>query len=337
MNNIIGGGADMDTGGKMPTDKKRTPEISGGRKRLKRIMCRGAAFVFFAVFLSACGIRPGRFPERTDTVDETRKEASAAGQVSEEGPAFGENPILNTENAENENMAGLLQRSAAGAMVRLETEGTIGSGVIYAMDGKRMELVTAGHVLEKAKSVKIVFSDGFELECKDFLISENADVGFLRVDMRLVPEENAGRYCYAATDKASADLLSAGDGIIVTGSIDGAAGNAYEGELIDPWIYVEDFSQYMMWGRTYVKAGMSGGGVFDLQGRLIGILCGASGDNEVAVLPLSIIRTEYEQISGVVQNTSATAQESLVTSGELFAQAESLNALVEQFELAEKK
>lgn len=294
--------------------REKTAEKSGGGNRL--IWGRGAVLVLLTVFLTACGIRPRLSQEQASTAREEQAQTPAVGPdkgeglpsepVSEEAssgketeaPAFGGNPLLETENAENVNMADLLQRSAAGAMVRLEAEGVIGSGVIYEMDRERMILVTAGHVLDKAKAVGIIFSDGFELECTDFFASENADVGFLRVDMGLVPEENAGRYCYATTDKAAADSLSAGDGIIVTGSLDGVAGNAYEGELIDPWIYVEDFSQYMMWGRTYVKAGMSGGGVFDMQGRLIGILCGAAGENEVAVLPLSIIRTEYEQISG---------------------------------------
>lgn len=251
----------------------------GGRKNGRRAAgsCVGLCFLL-TVLLCACAAQP----------------SAESGQRT-----FNSNPLLEPGDADGRNLAGLLQQTAAGALVRLEAEGTVGSGVIYELNGERMVLVTAGHVLEGKSAVKIIFQDGLEVVCEELARSANADVGFLTVDMDRIPEENAGHYCYAYADKEAADSLAAGDGIIVTGSRDGAAGNAYEGELLDPWIYMEDFAQYMMWGKTYVKAGMSGGGVFDLRGRLIGILCGEDGENGIAALPLSIIRTEYEQLIAV--------------------------------------
>ena len=37
---------------------------------------------------------------------------------------------------------------------------------------------------------------------------------------------------------------------------------------------------------------MSGGGLFDLQGHFLGILCGTDEEGEVAVVPLSILEAE---------------------------------------------
>ena len=45
----------------------------------------------------------------------------------------------------------------------------------------------------------------------------------------------------------------------------------------------------MMWVRAEGKPGMSGGGLFDRQGRLLGILSGENGQGEVAAVPLSLI------------------------------------------------
>ena len=76
------------------------------------------------------------------------------------------------------------------------------------------------------------------------------------------------------------------------GCAEEVAGNAYEGTLTDSWIYIEDYGQYMMLGRTYAESGMSGGGVFDRYGRFIGILSGADERGNLAIVPLSIILSE---------------------------------------------
>ena len=73
------------------------------------------------------------------------------------------------------------------------------------------------------------------------------------------------------------------------GSRDGVAAEAYEGVLLDHWIYVEDYGCHMMWVRAEGKPGMSGGGLFDRQGLLLGILSGENGQGEVAAVPLSLI------------------------------------------------
>ncbi len=100
-----------------------------------------------------------------------------------------------------------------------------------------------------------------------------------------------------------------GDRILVTGKEWDGTVSASWGVLEEPWIYAEDFDQHMMLVRGTAGHGMSGGGVFDEAGNLIGILCGksmaenaAEGESagsigeELAVLPLGVIAAGYQEM-----------------------------------------
>ena len=62
--------------------------------------------------------------------------------------------------------------------------------------------------------------------------------------------------------------------------------------VVEPWIYVEDFTQYMLLLQGLPEPGMSGGGAFTEDGVFLGILCGADEEGKVAVVPYSIIESE---------------------------------------------
>lgn len=54
----------------------------------------------------------------------------------------------------------------------------------------------------------------------------------------------------------------------------------------------------MIYGYGQAEPGMSGGGVFDAKGNLIGLLTGATPDGETAALPLPVIMEAYESARG---------------------------------------
>lgn len=224
---------------------------------------------------------------------------TAGGCGKEKTLSFYPNETISVVNPEEVNIADMLQDTASGVIVQLRAGSSLGSGVIFKLDEKEMIVVTAAHVIADAENVKLLLKDGSTQETAGIYCSESADVGFLRLDMKDVELVDSGLIQYAVTDRETFDALAAGDGIIVMGSRDGIAANAYEGEILEPWIYLEDFQQYMLWGWTTARPGMSGGGVFDQSGRFIGILCGGNEDNEIAVLPLSIILSEFDMFFGL--------------------------------------
>lgn len=209
---------------------------------------------------------------------------------------FQEAEVFFVEDPESENMAGLLQEKSAGLAVRIETDKRSGSGIIWSIDKEQIVILTAGHVIGDWQSLQITFLDGSQLSYAkkeiEVVISPSSDLAILQVPTAQLQKNCLDQCRYAAIDKDTFDELKAEDIVMVLGSLDGVAANAYAGRLEEAWVYVEDFGQYMMLARVYAASGMSGGGVFDVQGHFIGVICGGNEDGELAILPLSIILAE---------------------------------------------
>ena len=203
--------------------------------------------------------------------------------------------LLQFEDPDNENLADMLQRAGSGMMVQLRAGGLLGSGVICGTEGDRLLILTAAHVLEEAgDAVEVVFAEHVSVLTEEFECFAAGDFALVRVSGSDVPENTLDRCLCANIDKDSFDEATGGQGCIVMGSRSGVAAEAYEGVILDHWIYMEDYGQYMMWVKAEGKQGMSGGGLFDRQGHFLGIISGGSEDGELAVVPLSLILVEVE-------------------------------------------
>lgn len=233
----------------------------------------------------------------TQPVDATVKQDinAVTQEAMEEKIVLQESPLLVSESPESENLAGMLQEQASGMMVQIEAGGLLGSGVIYEADDEMLYIATAGHVLAQAKgTVLITFADGFLVESTEYEVMEREDLAFIAIPLEKIPETSLKQYYKVNMDKDCFDSMKPGDGVIVMGSKSAVAGEAYEGELLENWIYVEDFKQYMMLARAELVQGMSGGGLFDAKGHFMGLLCGENEDGEVAVLPLSVLHAAFD-------------------------------------------
>lgn len=217
------------------------------------------------------------------------------------GDGSGTGALINADSEESP--AEQLRKNGAGMMVQVRAGNVMGSGVIYELQEDAAVILTAAHVAENADpAVLVTFCDGSAAEGGDVACSELADFAVVRVSLEGISEENRAKYFCATTDKESFDALQAGDDCIAMGCRTAVASEAYQGIVMDNWMYMEDYGQYMIWVQAEGKAGMSGGGLFDLQGRFLGILSGESGDGELAVVPLSLILTELDNFDGMVEN-----------------------------------
>lgn len=222
------------------------------------------------------------------------EQASGMEQPSE-GDWFTEMKELPEVDPVSENLADLLQKAGASMMVQVRAEDRLGSGVIYGVSEEELIILTAGHVIADAEGfVSVSFIDGYTIDCDNIIKSERADFAVLRLKQEDLPAENRTHYLYARVDKKQMDGAKAGDGCIVFGCRTGVAAEAYEGVILDNWIYMEDYGQYMLWVKAPGKAGMSGGGLFNQKGYLLGILSGISEEDELAVVPLSLVMAELE-------------------------------------------
>ena len=258
------------------------------------------SFVLILLLCAGCGQRVGN--EVNKTGEETNSSLQGvAGTTPEVSvlPSEGEikleqAPLLQYEDPETQNLAGMLQETCGGMMVQLEAGRYLGSGILYKQEETSLVILTAAHVLsDVAEVVKVTFVDGWVVESTDFELSRMADLAVVRVPLDQITPDHASGYYLAKVDKTIYDNILSEDGCIVMGCRTGVAEDAYEGFVLEPWIYMEDYGQYMMWVSAAGKPGMSGGGLFDRRGHFLGILSGRSEDNEWAVVPLGFVLAEY--------------------------------------------
>ena len=186
-----------------------------------------------------------------------------------------------------------MQQYLRQATVRLEGPQCLGSGVVWSSEEETLVIATAAHVAEDNGPLTVQFEQGDPLETRLRYVSDQVDVAFVEVSLREL--ENQGiSWQVARQDRDVCDQLEAGEPLWIMGSVEEAADRTYDGRVTQPWIYLEDFGNYMLLGYAYAIPGVSGGGVFTREGTLMGILCGGNDADQIAVLPWSVMEANSQ-------------------------------------------
>lgn len=180
-------------------------------------------------------------------------------------------------------------------VLKIETPYLAGQGVLYSYKGENAYILTAGHMMlgmNIGTECDVTFGVSGDTKKATLLyLSENADIAILQAAKD--DFKGAGP---AAFEVSRYDALKEGDTVRFLCYEEGMDVEATEGTVTDIWIYLDDFGINMMLVEAETHSGMSGCGVYDAEGYLVGILCGSSEDGtEAAILPLSIIRSEIMQ------------------------------------------
>lgn len=184
-------------------------------------------------------------------------------------------------------------------VVRVNMGNAYGSGVIWQFTYDSVIIATNEHVLEYWDDTLgfIHFSKGYFVNARVIGVSDVYDVGFLAVDREEFGYASLEALRHVSADEVIYEELSAGDAMFSVG-----AGRAigdleyYEGTVEDKSKYIEDFNNEMLYGNSYARAGMSGGGVFDGYGHFIGMLTGGTQRNEIAAVPLPSVMKAWEEV-----------------------------------------
>lgn len=180
-------------------------------------------------------------------------------------------------------------------VLKIETPYLSGQGVLYSCEGENAYILTAGHMMlgmNIGTECDVTFGVSGDTKKATLLyLSENADIAILQA-----AKDDFKRAKPAAFEVSRYDALKEGDTVRFLCYEEGMDVEATEGTVTDIWIYLDDFGINMMLVEAETHSGMSGCGVYDTEGYLVGILCGSSEDGtEAAILPLSIIRSEIMQ------------------------------------------
>lgn len=168
----------------------------------------------------------------------------------------------------------------------------VGSAILFQQDESWLYVLTASHVVSGMaldEKITLRFFDGWEIACSNISFSEVADLAMIQIPAEEIPAEHRKLYPCVEWDKESFDKLQKGDKCIAIGQSEANGYIRHQGNILESWIYMEDYGQYMLWADVTVEPGMSGGGLLDEKGRLIGILSGGSEDGELAAVPLSLV------------------------------------------------
>lgn len=185
--------------------------------------------------------------------------------------------------------------------VEIITEYVSGTGVVYEISDSYVAIVTAAHVLTGAKQVTITFCNQEKVVSDKIYLDENADCGFILVSMDDEVSEKLFEVCEVQKNRDVFDKIMSEQGVFVT---DLEADNTLKcryATIIDSWIFFEDFDEYMMLLSGTASAGMSGSGVYDENGVLLGILCGKNDKEELAVLPYSILDAKWIEAEQLIK------------------------------------
>lgn len=147
-----------------------------------------------------------------------------------------------------------------------ETTGA-GSGVIISSDGY---IVTNWHVVKDTTSVKVKLNSGEELDAKVIGSDSRTDLALIKI------EANNLRY----SSFADSDALIMGQDVVAIGNPLGEGITASTGIIsaLEKEIYLNEVYMDLLQTDASINEGNSGGGLFDLEGNIVGIVNAKSSD-----------------------------------------------------------
>lgn len=187
------------------------------------------------------------------------------------------------------------------SVVRLDMGAAYGSGVIFCLTADAVIIATNRHVLEywdEALGV-VCFPQGYFVDATALGSASESDVGFLRVENGELGYDALMTLRSVCTDEVIFDGGEAQiEGFCVGTDRGGQKPVFHEAVLEKEERYIEFFQGDMLYGHGFAREGMSGGGIFDSHGRLLGLLAGGTHQNEIAGVPADKVAAAYREVVG---------------------------------------
>ena len=197
-----------------------------------------------------------------------------------------------------------------------------GSGVVIARDEEGLVIASAKHLLMYDVRAKVSFvgMESGENVAGDVIgYSASYDLAFLHVPLSALPAkladnarnayvtENGSDMAWSATPDANGQQvvmrtddayreLRAGDFIVQIGLSENAELVYYVGAAQAKEVLISDYNAFMLLNECYAEAGMSGGGAFDENGCLVGIIIAGDAEGTIC-MPMTTVLEEYREFT----------------------------------------
>ncbi len=207
----------------------------------------------------------------------------------------------------------IVYQLAKRSIVKVSAKDAAGSGIIWKIDDG-IVIASNRHILMKDVEAVIVFGNGASVTADVIGYSQQYDIGFVRIQEADVTDHML-REIYEAvpvlyetdSEEARAAFHSeyADRRVLQVGALmDGHTASLSAGNVTG-LAFVPLFNTHVLVTACFSRAGMSGGGVFDEGGHLIGMISGGEVPDEAQrreaevtySIPPSLIAAEYEMIT----------------------------------------
>ena len=138
---------------------------------------------------------------------------------------------------------------------------SLGSGVIISSDGY---IVTNNHVVSDATNVSVLTNDGTEYEATIIGTDAKTDLALLKIE--------ATNLKFASL--VDSDALSLGQEVVAIGNSLGKGTSSTNGIIsaLNREVTINNYTMTLILTNAEVNSGNSGGGLFDMNGNLVGIV-----------------------------------------------------------------
>lgn len=206
-----------------------------------------------------------------------------------------------TERAEEEDtQTASVYEDIRPSLVHITVKQNAGTGLIWEITEQEVVIASNRHVLTGDVEAEVTFANGDKLTAYALGYSAQYDVAFFKIDITDIPQQlmQSVTEVRKPLEIALQERSQSGTAIIQAGSED----TYYEGTITQTQ-YMPEFGMDMLCTSCYARAGMSGGGVFDREGWLLGMVTGgeaaSTGNKETwntYSIPVTIIEEEYQTI-----------------------------------------
>lgn len=204
----------------------------------------------------------------------------------------------------------LVYQLARRNIVKVTVKSLAGSGIIWKV-GNDMVIASNKHLLMNDVKADITFCNNETVTAQILGYSQQYDVGFVKVSegamtdtlLRYIYEAVPETFPYETMDDKTSFLKEYGGARVIQVGVD------YDNNHVDYSVgavkeleFSPLFNTNIIVSNCYAKAGMSGGGIFDERGRLLGMVSGgdvSSNKKESETtysIPAKLIQEEYELI-----------------------------------------
>ena len=226
-----------------------------------------AGIVFFcSILLTSCGMKESEPSETANMELET---------------------MADEERVEETNPKSDLQQY----VIQVQTGTQLGSGILWEKREAEWIVVTAAHVVDGLQEAEVCLVPEEKILPAKVMQVNGLDLAFLTVSIASLNPSVAEQYRPMNVAEASPENKNA---VIAAGYNPYGELCEFPGTVIEDWIYVEDFDNYMLLCDCPAEAGMSGGAVVTEEGMLVGLVCGENAKGLLAVLPVGVIKSEYQ-------------------------------------------